>query len=259
MSYPITVLTAAVIFVVVMMAALMVGRRIGQWRLSGDPSAAVDGLGVIDAAVFAIFGLLIAFTFSGAGARFDERRVLIVHEANAIGTAWLRLDLLPADARTPLRQMFRDYLDARIATTALLPDEAGAKREAERSLTLQTEIWNAAVGAVQAPGLSPAVPSLLLPAVNEMFDIAITRKMAAERHPPTAIWVLFCLLAVVSALLAGQGTARSKRVSLPHLLGFPAVLASVVLLDVSLEHPRLGLVTLANFDQALLDVRATMD
>jgi hypothetical protein len=259
MPYAIIALTFCLVFVAAMMAALLAGRQIGRRRLADDPSAAVDGLGVIDGAVFAIFGLLIAFTFSGAGARFDERRGLIVQEANAVGTAWLRLDLLPAGTQPALRQLFRDYLDARIASTALLPDEAAAKQQDDRALSLQTDIWSQAVSAVQRPDLSPTVTSLLLPALNEMFDITTTRKMAAERHPPLAIWVLFCLLALVSAFLAGQGTARSKRASLPHLLGFPVVLASVVLLDIALEHPRLGLVTLASFDQVLLDVRASMD
>jgi len=259
MPYAITALTVALFFVGAMIAAILAGRRVGQQRLAEDPSGAFDGLGVIDAAVFAIFGLLVAFTFSGAGTRFDERRTLIVQEANSVGTAWLRLDLLPAEAQPPLRQMFRDYLDARIASTALMPDAAAAGQQDDRALALQSQIWAAALSAVQMPGLSPAVPSLMLPALNEMFDISITRKMTAERHPPLAIWVLFCLLALVSAFLAGLGTARTRRISLPHLLGFPVVLVSVVLLDIALEHPRLGLVTLASFDQALLDVRASMD
>lgn len=259
MSYAITALIIGLVFVGAMMAAILAGRRVGQQRLAEDPSAAFEGLGVIDAAVFAIFGLLIAFTFSGAGARFDERRSLIVQEANTVGTAWLRLDLLPAEAQPSLRQMFRDYLDARIASTALMPDVTAARQQDDRALALQSQIWSAAVTAVQMPGLSPAVPSLVLPALNDMFDISITRKMTAERHPPLAIWVLFCLLALVSAFLAGLGTARSSRISLPHLLGFPVVLASVVLLDIALEHPRLGLVTLSSFDRALMDVRASMD
>ena len=70
----------------------------------------------MDGAVFAVLGLLIAFTFSGATARFDTRRQLIVEETNDIGTAYLRLAPLPADAQPPLRQAFRDYLAARIET-----------------------------------------------------------------------------------------------------------------------------------------------
>ncbi len=72
-------------------------------------------------------GLLIAFTFSGALTRFDARRVQAVDEANAIGTAYLRVDLLPAAAQPKLREAFRSYADARIATYRKLPDVAAAR------------------------------------------------------------------------------------------------------------------------------------
>jgi len=79
-----------------MLALHEIGRRLGLRRIERDPEGASAGAGVIDGAVFGLLGLLVAFTFSGAAARFDGRRHLVVEEANAIGTAWLRLDLLPA-------------------------------------------------------------------------------------------------------------------------------------------------------------------
>src|SRR5690349_12197475 len=75
----------------------------------------VIGIGSMESAVFALFGLLIAFTFSGAASRLDDKRKLIVEEANAIGTAYLRLDLLPVGDQAPMRESFRDYLDARLS------------------------------------------------------------------------------------------------------------------------------------------------
>jgi len=84
-----------------------VGRRIGMRRLAQDPEGAEAGVGVVDGAVIALVGLLIAFTFSGAAARFDTRRQLIVEETNDIGTAYLRLDMLPVDAQPALREKFR--------------------------------------------------------------------------------------------------------------------------------------------------------
>jgi hypothetical protein len=99
-----------------MLLFLEVGRRLGIRRLKDDSSAAAEGIGAVDGAVFAVLGLLIAFTFSGATTRFDARRQLIVEETNNIGTAYLRLDVLPADAQPALRESFRRYLDARIET-----------------------------------------------------------------------------------------------------------------------------------------------
>ena len=79
-----------------MLLFLEIGRRIAIRRMKEDAGAAGEGIGAVDGAVFALLGLLIAFTFSGASSRFDTRRQLIVEETNAIGTAYLRVDLLPA-------------------------------------------------------------------------------------------------------------------------------------------------------------------
>jgi hypothetical protein len=90
------------------------GRRLGLRRLARGSEAAPAGFGVVEGAIFALMGLLIAFTFSGAASRFDTRRHLVVEEANAIGTAYLRLDLLPASTQTALRESFRQYVEARL-------------------------------------------------------------------------------------------------------------------------------------------------
>jgi hypothetical protein len=97
-----------------MLLFLEIGRRIAVRRMREDSGTAGEGVGAVDGAVFALLGLLIAFTFSGASSRFDTRRQLIVEETNDIGTAYLRLDLLPADLQPALRENFRRYLDARI-------------------------------------------------------------------------------------------------------------------------------------------------
>jgi hypothetical protein len=123
------------------LGAQEVGRRIGVRQMARDPEGAKAGSGAIDGAVFGLLGLLIAFTFSGAAQRFDVRRTMIVEEANSIGTAWLRLDLLPQAAQPPVREKFRQYLDARLAAFGKMPDLAAAKAELARANALQTEIW----------------------------------------------------------------------------------------------------------------------
>jgi hypothetical protein len=81
------------------LVALEAGWRIGGVRHERDPSGATAGTGAIDGAIFGLMGLLLAFAFSGAASRFDTRRSLILEESNTIGTAYLRLDLLPAEAQ----------------------------------------------------------------------------------------------------------------------------------------------------------------
>src|SRR5215471_3722338 len=137
---------AAGIFVGVLLF-LVLGRRAGQRAIArgGIPS---PNIGSLETAVFALLGLLIAFTFSGALSRFDLRRAQAVDEANAIGTAYMRLDLLPASAQPALRETFRSYVDARIATYRKLPDIDAATREFLRSQQLQSEIWVQAVAGI---------------------------------------------------------------------------------------------------------------
>ena len=113
--------------------------------------AGLASAGSLEAAVFALLGLLIAFTFSGALTRFDVRRGQVVDEANAIGTAYLRIDLLPPAAQPRLRETFRNYVDARIATYRKLPDLQAAQRELALSQALQADIWAQAVAATRLP------------------------------------------------------------------------------------------------------------
>src|ERR1043165_5018975 len=104
------------------LVALRLGRWIGRRSIARHGAAGLSNVSSLETAVFALLGLLIAFTFSGALTRFDARRAQAVDEANAIGTAWLRVDLLPAAAQPRMRELMRSYVDARIATYGRLPD-----------------------------------------------------------------------------------------------------------------------------------------
>ena len=236
---------------------LELGRRIGRWRAARDPQAPRVEVGALDGAVFALLGLLIAFTFSGAASRWDARRQLVVEEANAIGTAYLRLDLLPPDAQPALREQLRHYVDARLAAYRRLPDLSAAKAELARAVKLQGEIWAQAVAACRSEGSQPA-RMLVLPALNAMIDITTTRTVAARTHPPSIVYVMLVVLMLVSSLLAGHRMAAGKRRSWVHMVGFALTMALALYVIVDLEFPRLGLIRLDAYDQLLVDVRESM-
>jgi hypothetical protein len=113
-----------------------------------------------------LLGLLLAFTFSGAGARFDGRRHLIVEETNAIGTAYLRRDMLPAGAQPALRENFRRYVDARLHVYRKLLDMAAAKEALAKANNLQTGIGHQAVASVRAENVPIQAAVVVLPALN---------------------------------------------------------------------------------------------
>lgn len=257
MSFTFAALALAAVLLVAMLVLLEVGRRIGARRLARDSEGARAGVGVVEGAVFGLLGLLLAFTFSGAASRFDERRHLIVEEVNAIGTAWLRIDMLPANVRPEIKDGFRRYLDARLATYRKLPDLAASMEELARSKRIQEEIWAKATTAVQAPGGEPA-RMLLLPAMNEMFDIAETRIQATRMHPPIIIFVMLGLLALAGALLVGYGMAGGRTRNWIHMVGFAATISVAIYVILDLEYPRLGFIRVDQFDQALVELRASM-
>ena len=240
-----------------MLLLLEAGRRIGLKRRAKDLEGARAGLGAVEGAIFGLMGLLIAFTFSGAAARFDARRQIIVQEANAIGTAWLRLDLLPPSAQPALRDLFRRYLDTRIEIFQKIPDLPAAMAAHDRGNALQGEIWNAAIKSCQDTA-SPATTTLLLSAINEMIDITNTRFVATQTHPPPVIFLMLMVLALMSSLLAGYGMAGSKTRSWMHILGFAIIMGATVYVIVDLEFPRLGFLRINTADQVMIDLRSSM-
>ena len=232
-----------------------VGRRIGIRGRAKD--SAGTGIGTMEGAVFALLGLLIAFTFSGAASRFDGRRQLVAQEANAIGTAYLRLDLLAPDARSALRPLFSQYLDSRLAVYQKLPDLVAAQQEWARGVALQGAIWTQATTACRAQGDPPSC-MLLLPALNEMIDIITIRKMATLTHPPAIIFVLLFGLALGCSLVAGYSMAGSTKRSWIHMIVFAAMTAVTVYVILDIEYPRLGLIRVDAADQVLVELRESM-
>jgi hypothetical protein len=252
----------AMLFALLLFAGMLilveVGRRAGQQRIAVDAEGHRPTIGVIDGAVFGILGLLFAFSFSGAASRFDARRQLIVEEANDIGTAYLRLDLLPPNEQSALREKFRQYLDARIAAYQKIDDYDAINDEFIRATKLQHEIWQLAIAAPHDAGSQPA-RLLLLPSLNAMIDITTTRTMAMQMHPPKVVFVMLFVLTWVSSLLAGYAMAQGKLRSWIHIICFAIAMSVSFYVILDLEYPRSGLITINSFDQALVDLRNSMN
>jgi hypothetical protein len=247
-------------FFVALMLFLELGRRVGIYRKRVDPNGAVKGLGAVEGAIFGLMGLLIAFTFSGAGGRFEHRRELITQETNAIGTAWLRLDELPSADQPAMRQLFREYLDARLGIYRGVAegDEQAARAENNRATQLQSKIWAGAISACKAPQPGPICVSLL-PALNDMIDITTTRTTAMENHPPRVVFIMLIAVALVCAMLAGYDQAEAETRNWLHIAGFALIMTITRYVIVDLEYPRIGFIRIDSADHLLLDLRQTMN
>ncbi len=258
MQHPIVVavVLSAALFVGVLLC-LELGYRLGRKEIEKDPAGARAGVSAVEGALFGLLGLLLAFSFGGATTRFNNRRALIVDEANAIGTAWLRVELAPPPEQAALRDLFRRYMDRRLAAYAAFPDFDAATAEFARAGELQRMVWSQAVAVSRQPG-GEAVQRALLPALNEMFDIATTRIRALYTHTSPVITGFLLVVILLSAVLAGQGMSAGQR-RLSHYLLFATVTAATMYLIFDLEYPRFGLIRVDADDQVLIELRASMN
>ncbi len=236
-----------------MLGCLEAGYRIGC-RAHRQTESAHEGIGTIGAAVFALLGLLLGFTFANGISHLDQRRELIVREANTIGTAYLRLDLLSPGQQLEMRPLFRQYLDARLEVYEKLPNMNAAEHELTRAAQLQQEIWTKAVAAGNADP-SQNVARLLLPALNDMFDVTTSRTIALHTHLPPLIFGLSIIVALLSGLLAGYDMAKRKQRSWLHAVLYAVVIAVTVFTFLDLDYPRFGVIRLTSADRALIQLR----
>lgn len=217
-------------------------------------SVAHEGIGAIEAAVFGLLGLLLAFSFSGGTSRLDTRRQLIVEEANAIGTAYLRLDLLAAAEQAEMRRVFREYLDSRLRVYEKLPDLQAAEQEMEQAAGIQQRIWSRAVAASRSDSTS-ITALVLLPAINQMIDVTTSRSVALKTHLPTLILNLLVVVALLSALLAGYAMAKRRSRSWLHIVVYALTVTVTIYAVVDLDYPRSGLIRIGAADDALVKLR----
>jgi hypothetical protein len=253
-------LAIAVAFVAGSLLLMNLGRRLGNRHIArqgGDPMA---GLNAIESAVFALMGLILAFALSGALQRFDERRELILQEANAISTAYDRLDLIEAGQRKLLKAKVKEYLGARLELYRLPADfslEHGmtlySPQQMVRILALKKEIWNAAMANCPADNVGAAC-ALIVPSLNAAFEAARLRTGVAERHPPQIIYVMLFGLGLGGALMAGFSMAASRNRSWLHMAAYAAALGFVLYIITDIEFPRLGLIQVNYFDHFLQEV-----
>jgi hypothetical protein len=242
---------------VIMLASMEAGRRLALAHDRHEESEIIKGTAAVEGMMYALLGLLIALLFTTAASRVVDRRDLIVSESNAVGTAYLRLDLIPAEAQPRLRQAFRDYVDARLRGYELMPDSS-YKAEFERAAALQKQIWRDAVNAAQASA-NPMTLQLLLDPINDMIDITSTRNAAILTHPPVVVYLLLVLLAMLCSLMTGRTMASRRFGKWLYRLGFAGVVSFAILVILELEFPRIGFLQINAFDQFLRQTRSAMD
>ena len=197
-----------------------------------------EDFGVILAATLTMLGLLIGFSFSMATGRYDQRKNYEEAEANAIGTEYVRADLLPAADAAKVRALLRNYLDQRVLSY-VTRDEQQIRQIDARTAQLQTELWSA----VLAPAAAQPTPMVAL-AVSGMNDVLNSQgytQAAWRNRIPIAAWGLMAAIAICCNVLVGYGARNLKAKGILFLV-LPLVVSISFFLIADIDSPRGGVI-----------------
>jgi len=237
-----------------LLAAAELGFRLGRRPSRTGPPEATDHIGGIQAGVLGLLGLLLGFTFSMAAGRYEMRRDLVVKEANAIGTTFLRAALLPDAHRAPVEALLRRYVDLRLALQPRTGDPAQLADGLRRSAAIQQDLWQHAVAASKE---SPTpIVAAFVATLNDTIDTEAERVAAGRNRIPPTVWVLLLGVAslgcVTSSYIFGRDGVRSPFSNVV----FPLLVAVVVALIFDLADPQSGFIRIPQ--QPLVDLRQSM-
>ena len=214
---------------------------VGLWVRNRDTSAGQarsEDFDIITAGTLSLLALIIGFTFSMAASRYDERKILEEAEANAIGTEYLRADLLPASDAARVRTLLRAYLDQRILFFTY-SDARRLARINQQTNQLEDQLW----AAVRAPAIQQPTPvaALVVAGMNDVINSQGYTQAAIWNRIPKAAWYLLGAIAVLSNALLGYG-ARDLKGWRRLGLVLPLAVAVSFLLIADIDAPRHGLI-----------------
>lgn len=238
----------------VLLGSAELGYRLGLRLHLAKDEARKSLIGGVQGAVLGLLALLLGFTFSMAVNRYETRRDLVLKEANAIGTTWLRAGLLPEAERAPVKDLLRRYVDVRIELQKQAGDPAKAAEGLRQSSVIEGELWKHA----EAAGLAAPNPitATFITTLNEMIDTDAERVAAQRNRIPEEVWLLLIVVAAAGCFASGYGGGANGARSLFTGLFVPVLVAVVMMLIFDLMHTREGAIAISQ--QPMLDLKASM-
>lgn len=259
--YDINSIYIAGVLLLTLLLVIEAGYRIGNAANGAVDAAAASQINSIQGSILGILALILAFTFSLALQRYSSRSEAIVNESNAIGTAYLRVQLLPKSVRDEVQQLMVDYLDRRVqACSVTLADDDERKLLVAAAGDTAAAVWRLVMQAA-AEDPNPVTTGLFIQAFNSMLDALGLRDAELERHVPEPVLMLLYLTFVLTGAIVGYASGvAGHRVSFATyiMVGLIVVLVFTI---VDLDRPRRGLIQVDH--RSLIDlqrqVRADID
>jgi hypothetical protein len=233
--------------------AIEVGLRVGRWSRERKKHEADSPIGTLVGAMLGLLAFILAFTFGMAGSNYDARRMAVLKESNAIGTAYLRADFIPEPERTEIRDLLREYVGVRLEGTQLGEIEVAVAR----SEKILDALW-ARVSTLADKNAGTVLTGLFVQALNEVIDIHSERLMLGmHKRIPGIIWltlyfvIFFSMLAV--GYQSGIGGTRSVLGEIMLVLTFSAI----IFLIADLDNPGKGLIQTSQ--QTMIELREKLN
>ncbi|HEU4785351.1 MAG TPA: hypothetical protein VFS83_18575 [Ktedonobacterales bacterium] len=247
---------AALIFLLLIGAGeigYLLARRLRAGRKNGAAAETHEHLNEIQTAIFAVLGLLLAFIFAMAVSRFDARKQALVDETDAIGTAYLRVQLLPPGQQAAAAAVFRTYVDARLSSAR--PYWYQDVRLKNETNELQQQLWTQGTDAAnQDP--HAVTTSLYIQSLNDMFDAQSARDAARLNELPTSAIYLVLAISILSMGTLGYRAGLGGRRSLVGAVLLALVITLVVGIIIELDQPYQGFITISQ--QSMIELRQSM-
>jgi len=246
------IVVALILFVLIILSYL-IGRRFRQFEIARNPEHEKVELGTINGMLLGLLGLLLAFSFSMSNSRYDDRRKVVVDEANIIGTVVLRTDVYPDSMRKLLRAGLRDYVESRIAFYEAGMDTRKIMKHFTEADSIGMAIWAAVATYARVDDVTSRT-SELIPALNAMIDIRTTRRAVGESTIPDSILYFLFVMCICSGFLLGYD--QKGPISWVVVVGFSLILSATVFTIIDLDRPRGGLVDLDTPNQKIVELRS---
>jgi hypothetical protein len=234
-------LLISIVILVLLVLAVEVGYRAGARASSTINDGAKSHLSTIFGGILGLLALLLGFTFAMSLSRYDLRKRLVTQEANAIGTAYLRSQLLPEPEKKEVADLLRKYVDVRIEFSHAGVDQLRLDPIDGKTQQLQGEIWSRLSSAV-AKDDRPVTTGMFQQSVNEAFDLQSERLAAMENHVPESVLILLILIALIDVFCIGYGCGIGKNRHLISTTMLVVLLVLVITGIMDLDRPRRGLI-----------------
>jgi len=211
-------------------------------------------LGSFQASVLGLLALLLGFSFSMAVDRYDQRRDLVVAEANSIGTAYLRAAFLPDTERMAIQNLLRQYVRKRLDLFDAGLDEAQIVKAEKEAAEMQQMLWAHTLNAGKL--YNNPLTATFVTALNEVIDKDAERLAAMSNHVPEPVWVLLVFVAFCGVGMTGYDAGASgKRMWFSQIL-LPLLITTVITILVDLDSPLRGLVGISQ--ESLIEMERSL-